>query len=313
MNEAENAQSGIGQRGKAFGQARTLGIVAILVPPTVLDEMQAVFHLPVVAHIRLKPRGRDRARIETGGEIAAVARKNRAVARPHFAIDAQRDAAFGKVQTLAEIVGRVEVEPKSAGFAITPLFTVVSWAGRLEDASAKQSLQGIENLGLIGLDLKQVIAAFAGENVQQRTLRKNGVAGEKLQGGIGGQQFGKMVFQAARLVRFVVADGPLIEGHFHGVQKNIEHLHGRTVGIESLPTGFAVDGRRPTFLVIGERRFEPSRKRLLELGKRKFGEDAGDGRVARRFFAGEPQRFAEILPMSIRPAYQHGHFRNPPQ
>jgi hypothetical protein len=38
-----------------------------------------------------------------------------------------------------------------------------------------------KNLGLIGFDLKQVIAAFAGENVQQRTFCKNGVAGEELQ------------------------------------------------------------------------------------------------------------------------------------
>lgn len=115
--------------------------MTVLVPPTILDEMQAIFHLPVVAHRRLKFRGRDRARIKTGGEIAAVTRKNLALARPHFAIDAQGDAALGKVQTLAEIVGRVEVEPKSADFAITPLFVVVSWAGRLEAASAKQSLR----------------------------------------------------------------------------------------------------------------------------------------------------------------------------
>jgi len=147
MDEAENAQGGIGQRGKTIGQAGTFGIMAILVPPTVLDEMQAVFHLPMVAHIRLKPRGRDRARIETGGEIAAVARKNHALARPHFAIDAQRDATLGKVQTLAEIVGRVEVEPKPAGFAITPLFTVISWAGRLEDAAAKQSFKASKTSG----------------------------------------------------------------------------------------------------------------------------------------------------------------------
>ena len=147
MNQMENTYSGIGQRGKAFSQAWTLGIVAVLVPPTILDEMQAIFHLPVVAHIRLKPRGRDRARIETGGEIAAVARMNHAIARPYFTIDAQRDAAFGKVQTLAEIVGRVEVEPKSADFAITPLFVVVSWAGRLEAASAKQSCKALKTSG----------------------------------------------------------------------------------------------------------------------------------------------------------------------
>ena len=74
MDEAEEAQGRIGQCGKAFGQSRTLGIVAILVPPAILDEMQAVFHLPMVARRRLKLGGRDRSGIETGGEIAAIAR-----------------------------------------------------------------------------------------------------------------------------------------------------------------------------------------------------------------------------------------------
>jgi hypothetical protein len=130
MNEAENAQGGIGQRGKAVGQSGALGIVTIFVPPTVFDEMQAIFHLPMVAYSRFKVRGCNRTRIETGGKIAAVARTKDAVARSHFAIDAQREAASGKVQTLAEIIGSVEVEPKSADFAITPSFFVVSWAGR---------------------------------------------------------------------------------------------------------------------------------------------------------------------------------------
>lgn len=147
MDETENAESGIGQCGKAVRQSRTLGIVAVLVPPAILDEMQAVFHLPMIAYIRLKPSGRDRAWIETGGEIAAVTRTNRALARPHFAIDAQHDAARGKVQTLAEIVRRIEIKPKPAGFAIAPLFSVISWAGRWEDASAKQSCRALKTSG----------------------------------------------------------------------------------------------------------------------------------------------------------------------
>lgn len=138
MDEAENTQGGIGQRGKALGQPRALGIVTILVPPTIFNEMQAVFHLPMIAYIRLKPRGRDRSRIETGGEIAAVARKRRAVVGQHFTINAQHDAALRKVQTLAEIIRRVEVEPKSAGFAVKPLFSVISWAGREDETAAKQ-------------------------------------------------------------------------------------------------------------------------------------------------------------------------------
>ena len=109
MDEAENAESRIGQGGKTLGQAGALGRVAILIPPTILHEMQAVFHLPMIACRGLKLRSRDRTRIEAGGEVAAVARKNCAVARPHFPIDAQRNAAVGEAQTLAEIIGRFEV------------------------------------------------------------------------------------------------------------------------------------------------------------------------------------------------------------
>ena len=53
MDDVKNAESIIGQRGKAFGQTWPLGIVAILVPPAIFDEMQAVFHLPMVAALRV--------------------------------------------------------------------------------------------------------------------------------------------------------------------------------------------------------------------------------------------------------------------
>lgn len=147
MNEAEKAQRGIRQRGKAFGQAGTFGIVAILIPPTVFHEMQAVFHLPVSAGMGLKPGSRDRTGVEAGGEIAAFTRKDRAGARAHFAIHAEDDAAPGEVQTLAEIVRGIQVEPKSAGFAAKPLFSVVSWAGRREAAAAKQSFKALKTSG----------------------------------------------------------------------------------------------------------------------------------------------------------------------
>ena len=62
---AEDGESGIGQRRERLGQARPLGVVTILVRPAVLDEMKAVFHLPVAANVRLELRRPDQIGIQT--------------------------------------------------------------------------------------------------------------------------------------------------------------------------------------------------------------------------------------------------------
>lgn len=111
--------------------------MTVLIPPTILDEVQAVFHLPMVTNIGLKLRSGDRRRIKTGGKIPAVAREDFALARSYFTIDAQRNLTMGKVQTLTEIGCGFEVEPESACLLVEPLFSVVSWAGRQRRASAK--------------------------------------------------------------------------------------------------------------------------------------------------------------------------------
>jgi hypothetical protein len=111
--------------------------VTVLVPPVILDEMQAVFHLPMVTSIGLKLSSGDRCRIKTGGKIPAVTREDCAMARSHFTIDAQCNLVIGNVQTLAEIGCGFEVEPEPARLVVEPLFSVISWAGRKRRASAK--------------------------------------------------------------------------------------------------------------------------------------------------------------------------------
>ena len=54
VDEAQNAQGGVGQRGEDRGQARPLGIVTIRIPAAVLDEVKTVFDLPVVANVGLQ-------------------------------------------------------------------------------------------------------------------------------------------------------------------------------------------------------------------------------------------------------------------
>jgi hypothetical protein len=124
VNQAENAQSSVGERGKGLGQARPLGVVTIFVPPAVFDEVKAVFDLPVVANVGLKLGRRDRSRVKAGDEITAFVEENLTVGRTHFAIDTDGNLAMGKVQTLADILGVVQVDPQPAGFVVKPLFSV---------------------------------------------------------------------------------------------------------------------------------------------------------------------------------------------
>ena len=75
MDEPEHVQCGIGQRGKRLRQTGPLGVVAVFVPPAILDEVQAIFHLPMTPDVGLKLGGRDRARIEAGNEVPALAKQ----------------------------------------------------------------------------------------------------------------------------------------------------------------------------------------------------------------------------------------------
>jgi len=151
VDEAKYAEGRVGQRGEAFSQAGTLGIVPVFVPPAVLDEVQAVFHLPVAANVGMKFGRRDGAWIEAGHEVPAFLEQESAIGRTHFAIDTHGDLAVGNVQMLAEIRGVVEIEPKPADFAAEPLFSLTSWAGRVGGASAKHILSVSSKSGWFAL------------------------------------------------------------------------------------------------------------------------------------------------------------------
>ena len=129
VNQAEDGQRSVGQRSEHLGQAGTLGVVTIFVPPAVLDEMKAVFHLPVAANIALEFTRRDRIGIQAGHEVPAFAGKKLTTGRTHLAIGTDADSATGNVQMLPDMLGVVEVDPKLARFLIEPLFSVTSWAG----------------------------------------------------------------------------------------------------------------------------------------------------------------------------------------
>lgn len=151
MDQAEDGQSGVGQRGERLGQAGPLGVVTIFVPPAVLDEMEAVLHLPVAANVRLEFTRRDRLGRQAGDEVAAFAGKERALRATHFAIHADADPAAGNLQMLLDVRGVVEVDPKPARFLIQPLFSVTSWAGLTGVSWKKQASKASSMSGWFAL------------------------------------------------------------------------------------------------------------------------------------------------------------------
>ena len=129
MDQTEDGQSGVRERCERLRQAGPLGVVTIFVPPAVFNEVQAVFHLPVPADVALELFRRDQSGIQAGYEVPAFAGKKLALGRTHFTIDSGGDLAAGNVQTLSDILGIVEVDPKPPRLVIEPLFSVTSCVG----------------------------------------------------------------------------------------------------------------------------------------------------------------------------------------
>ena len=111
--------------------------MTVFVPPAILDEVQAVFHLPMAANGGVKLGRRDCARIEAGHKIPAFVKQKSTIGRTHFTIGADGDLTVGNVQTLTDILGVVQVDPNPTGIAAIPFFQ--SFHGRDEPTTLRQS------------------------------------------------------------------------------------------------------------------------------------------------------------------------------
>jgi hypothetical protein len=65
-------------------------VVAVFIPPPILQEVQAVFQPPMMADVLQQFCRGDTIRIETRNEVAHVVREHFTVGRTNLAIDAQR-------------------------------------------------------------------------------------------------------------------------------------------------------------------------------------------------------------------------------
>lgn len=88
--EAVDRDCGIVDGRQAGGQAGPSCVVAILVPPPILQEVQTVFQPPMVTDMLQKFRRCDALGIEAGDEITHIVREHGAVGGTNCPIDAQR-------------------------------------------------------------------------------------------------------------------------------------------------------------------------------------------------------------------------------
>jgi len=108
-----------------IGDAGTRGPMAILVPPAILDEEEAVLDLPVRADRGQELSGADSFRIEAAQKIARVEKRDRSVLAGYVPINTQENAASGETQGMANVIGVVQVEPQSTAVDGAPFFWAV--------------------------------------------------------------------------------------------------------------------------------------------------------------------------------------------
>lgn len=104
---AEDAGGGGGQVREPFGEAGPAGPVTVFIPPTVFEEEDAVFDLPMATNLRQQFVGANILRVDAGQEISRVGQMHGAVLAHDIAIDAQGDLTAGKGQSLANVLGIV--------------------------------------------------------------------------------------------------------------------------------------------------------------------------------------------------------------
>ena len=83
-------EGGIVDRGETGGEAGPPGVMAVFVPPAIFQEVQAVFHAPMVADVPQEVRGGNAVGIEARHEIPHIVRQDFATGGANLAIHAQR-------------------------------------------------------------------------------------------------------------------------------------------------------------------------------------------------------------------------------
>lgn len=85
-----DGEGGVVDRRQAGGETGPPRVMAVLVPPAILQEVEAVFQSPVAADVPQQVRRGDLLGVEAGDEVSHIARQHFAVRRAQLTIHADR-------------------------------------------------------------------------------------------------------------------------------------------------------------------------------------------------------------------------------
>lgn len=100
--------------------------MAVLVPPTVLEKVQAVLDPPVIADMTQELSRSDPIGIEAGDEVSYVMTNKPPVPGRDQTVHTQRDAAGWEGELVPVVRAVFQVAPQATSFAAAPFFSVVS-------------------------------------------------------------------------------------------------------------------------------------------------------------------------------------------
>ncbi len=99
--------------------------MSVFVPPPILDEMQAVFHLPVAATMAEQVRGSRFLRVNARNEKACFEGKNCIIGVADNSINTNRDAAVREIQLLAYEFSILQIAPEAAFVGQAAFFSII--------------------------------------------------------------------------------------------------------------------------------------------------------------------------------------------
>ena len=105
--EPMDGEGGVADGRHAGREAGPAGVVAILVPPTVLQEVQTVLNPPMLADMPQQVGRSDLIGIEAADVIAHVVHNHASLGRAELAIDAQHNLTAREAECLPDIMSVV--------------------------------------------------------------------------------------------------------------------------------------------------------------------------------------------------------------
>jgi hypothetical protein len=134
-DQPQHSQSRVSQNRQAFRQAWATTPLAILVPPTILDERKPVLDRPMATHPLHQPLWADLVPAQARDQIAGLA-PDRHARLGDFGIDAKDQIEAREVRRLPDVIDLLAVpDPKASDLDLGSFFSMVWASGACSEAS----------------------------------------------------------------------------------------------------------------------------------------------------------------------------------